>query len=158
MTEAEQYALHENPVWRERANFILHAAIDGGRSGKKFEQLWAHRVADNEFELCCIPFFAYDLALGDVVSTAPRDGKTYVVDRVVRPSGRYTFRVWFGDSFHPRDEVEAELVAMGAMCEWSSRNLLAVAATDAAHAQRVADYLAAGEDAKRFVYETGRLT
>ena len=59
--------------------------------------------------MCCIPFFVFDLALGDVVATSPREGRKYVVDKVVEPSGRYVFRVWFGESFQPRDEIASEL-------------------------------------------------
>jgi hypothetical protein len=33
------------------------------------EQLWARQVGDRRFEICCIPFFVYDMALGDVVET-----------------------------------------------------------------------------------------
>jgi len=47
------------------------------------------QLAAEGFEVCCIPFFVYDLALGDVVAASPRDSRKSVVDRVVAPSGRY---------------------------------------------------------------------
>jgi hypothetical protein len=78
-----------------------------------------------------------------------------MLSRVVEPSGRFVFRVWFGGSFHPRSEIEGELVAMGALTEWSSLNLLAVDASDATVAQTVADFLAEAEGAGRLLYETG---
>lgn len=144
-------AVHQDPVWRSRSNFIIAAPIDGGRDFKT-EQLWARKDDEGRFELCCIPFFVYDLALGDVVET----DSEYLVRRVVRPSGRFVFRVWFGDSFHPRDEVADELKALGSLIEWSSRNLLAVDAADEGHAQLVADFLAEREKAGQLVYEAGR--
>jgi hypothetical protein len=45
---------------------------------------------------------------------------------------------------------------MGALMEWSSPSMVAVDATDADHAQRIADVLFAHEEAGRLVYETGR--
>jgi Domain of unknown function (DUF4265) len=91
-----------------------------------------------------------------VVLTAPKGDRKYVVARVVEPSGRYVFRVWFGESSHPRDEISDAIQALGSAIEWSSRNLLAVDAVDAEHAQHVADFLAACEESGKLVYETGR--
>ena len=79
-----------------------------------------------------------------------------MVTQVVEPSGRYVFRVWFGESFHPRDEIVDDLKALGSLIEWSSSNLLAVDAIDQEHAQLVADLLAEREKAGHLIYETGR--
>jgi hypothetical protein len=137
MTDRGREAVHQAPVWRERADFVIAARLpDAGDI--KTEQLSARRLGDRRFEICCIPFFVYDLALGDVVETDDH----YVVHRVVDPSGRYVFRVWFGESFHPRDEIAQELKGLGSVIEWSSPNLLAVDAVDEEHAQSVADFLA----------------
>jgi hypothetical protein len=152
MSSSPERAVHSEPAWRERSNFIIVSAIDPSDTDVASEQLWARKVDDLRFEICCIPFFVYDLALGDVVDT----DEHYAVKRVVVPSGRFVFRVWFGESFHPRDEVAEELKALGSLVEWSSRNLLAVDATDKEHAQRVADFLAEREKAGHLVYETGR--
>jgi hypothetical protein len=147
-------AIHSEPIWRDRANFIIATAIDSGNTDFATEQLWARRVDDSHFELCCIPFFAYDLALGDVVET----DNTYMVRRVSTESGRYVFRVHFGDSPYPRDEIACELTARGALLEPSSTNLLAVDARDRVHAERVAAFLQEQEDLGRLIYETGRST
>lgn len=151
-----EFVVHTGPVWRDRSDFVVNAPLAEKDLPRKYEQLFVRQVTEDTFELCCIPFFLYDMSLGDVVRTVPRDGRKYVVDGVVRPSGHVTFRVWFGSTPYPRDAVENELRALGALLEWSSANLLAVDADGDEHAQRVADYLAAGEDAGRFVYETGR--
>jgi hypothetical protein len=156
MTDANEFVVHQDPVWRERSNFIINAELAEKDRPRRFEQLFAKQVGEDRFEICCIPFFVYDIALGDVVVTSPRGGRKYVVDKVVEPSGRYVFRVWFGESFHPRDEIAAELRALGSIIEWSSRNLLAVDAVDREHAQLVADFLAEREQAGHLVYETGR--
>ena len=133
-------AVHQEPVWRDRSNFIIAAEIPGGGETKT-EQLWGRQRGGHRFEICCIPFFVYDLSLGDVVET----DEDYIVRRVVEPSGRFVFRVWFGESFQPRGEIADELKALGSLVEWSSRNLLAVDAVDGEHAQLVADFLAERE-------------
>jgi hypothetical protein len=107
-------------------------------------------------EVCCIPFFVYDVALGDVVAAEPVDDRRYVLHRVVRSSGRYVFRVWFGESFRPREPVAEELKGLGALVEMSSLNLLAIDAEDDLQAQAVATYLDAREKRSELLYETGR--
>jgi hypothetical protein len=147
---------HPEPVWGERCDFVIAADVSSYSVLADREQLRVRQVGENRFEMCCIPFFLYDVALGDVVETEPAGGRRYMLSRVVEPSGRFVFRVWFGESFHPRDEIAAELVALGALIEWSSVNVLAVDAADAGHARRVADFLLAREELGHLVYETGR--
>ena len=147
------FQTHQQPAWRERANFIVMAPLP---ERHHYEQMWARQEADDLFELCCIPFFAHDLALGDVVRTETRGDQTRLIAEVARPSGRWTFRLWLGKSNEDRLVVEAEMINLGALTEWSSENLLAVDALDATQAQALADVLAAGEYAGRWMYETGR--
>ena len=145
-----RFLVHADPVWRERSDFIINAVLPG--EGDRIEQLWVRQVGDYRFQLCCVPFFLFDVALGDVVET----DIDYRFSRVVEASGRFVFRVWFGESFHPRQEIADELVSLGALVEWSSTNMFAVDAADEAHAQRVADVLFGHEQAGRLIYETGR--
>ena len=53
------YALHMNPVWRDKANFIIDAELGEGQG--KYEQLWVRKIENQEkqFEVCCIPAFLY---------------------------------------------------------------------------------------------------
>lgn len=143
-------------MWRDRANFIIQTAL---QEKGKHEQLWARQVDASHFELCCVPFFAYDLALGDVVEAVSNSGQHCVVTRVTERSGRYVFRVWFGEAADPpRDVVAEQLVEMGALLEWQAetRNLLAVDARDLAHAKQLSAYLAKREQSGDLIFETGR--
>ena len=152
----KDYAVHLNPVWRGRANFIINAEIeDLDYRPLRFEQLWAHRISESCFEVCCIPFFVYDLALGDRVEARPHD---HVVSRVVERSGHYTFQAWFGDADHPdsRDDVLTAIEDLGCEFEWYSRNLLGIDARDDELAQDVADYLSDQQSRQALTYETGR--
>jgi hypothetical protein len=158
MTGPDDFVVHPAPVRREQADFIINADIAEEGSPRRYEQLWVRRLADARFELCCIPFFLYDVALGDELETEPRDGREYMLARVARPGGRYTFRAWFGDSkvAGASAELVRALEAGGWLFEPYSENLLAIDAGDAAAAQTLADLLAEREDAGRLVYETGR--
>jgi len=147
-------AVHEAPVWRDRADFIIAAHLGEEDGRNEWEQLWAHKISDDRFLLCCIPFFASDLALGDEVET----DAAYVIKRVVVPSGHYTFRVWFGESDEPniRDEV-ADFVRQSACeIEWSSANLAAIDAANNSVAKDVANFLLDHERLGRLIYETGK--
>jgi hypothetical protein len=145
-------ATHSDPVWRDRADFIIAAAVDPTETGVISEQLWARRIEDYRFEICCIPFFMYDLTLGDVVETTPE----FLVERVSDRSGRYVFRVFFGETPFPRVAITSALASLGALMEWSSPNLLAVDAPDETRAQSIADFLQQQEDQRILVYETGK--
>ncbi len=153
--------VHEAPAWREKADFLLVAWI--GETGKgetsrwRWEQVWARKVAQDRYEVCCIPFFVYDLALGDEVATGRREDRDLAVERVVTPSGHSTFRVWFRDPAL-RGGLAGEIRDLGCLTEWRSltSSLLAVDAPSAAHAQRLADLLAARKAAGGIQYEAGR--
>jgi uncharacterized protein DUF4265 len=152
VTDAERFSTHPEPVWKDRANFIINAELP---EAGHLEQLWTRQLSDNTFEICCIPFFLYDVALGDVVETRPRGARTYVLHRVTQPSGRYVFRVHFPDRALG-SAVADELTGLGALIEWSSPALLAVDAADQSHAQPIANHLQQAEDQQRLIYETGK--
>ncbi|GAB3816651.1 DUF4265 domain-containing protein [Kribbella italica] len=153
---SSKYVLHANPIWRERANFIINAPIvtDGEIDGR-FEQLWVNQEGDS-FELCCIPFFIYDLALGDLVSVSTAPNGAHEFAGVIRPSGRYLFRVWFGDvETSARETLTRSIQRLPVLVEWHSNNLLAIDVEHSISAQELADLLSVEEQAGRLVYETG---
>lgn len=150
----EQFSTHGEPVWRDRANFIISAGLP---EDDRFEQLWCYQITEGVFEVCCIPFFLYDVALGDVVETAPRGDRKYVLRRVSAKSGRYVFRAFFQpDQYRFRAEAIDALTSLGALIEWSSPSLLAVDARDATLAKRIADLLHDEQQLDHLVYETGQ--
>jgi hypothetical protein len=148
----EYEAVHQLPIWRDRANFVFAAHL-GTKDGKnEWEQLWGQKTAPQRFILCCIPFFAQGIALGDEVET----NADFVLQRVVQHSGQITFRVWFGEQDSAtRQESAREIEAMKPLMEWSSENLLALSVPEA-EAQRLADYLYSREQQGLLQYETGR--
>lgn len=147
-------AVHENPAWRDRANFIIAAYLGEKEGRSEWEQLWVRRLEDRKFIICCIPFFVFDLALGDAVET----DENYVLTRVACSAGNFTFRVWFGNSkkIGIKEEIEAHCAELGVTTEWSSPNLLAINAAGMVSAQALADYLQEQQDNQLLTYETGR--
>lgn len=152
--------VHLNPVWRERANFIIGALLPPDKDGalRKWEQLWARQLGDDHFEICCIPFFVYDLALGDKVETASELGSSYIVQRVIERSGHWTLRVWFGDA-KPGEEILGEVLSeihqLGCPMEFYSANLLAISAPTEEQAIALTEVLSRREHLGHLHYETG---
>lgn len=107
-------ATHQDPVWRERSNFIFGANL---AEENRWEQLWGRQVGNLQFEICCVPFFVYGMALGDVVET----DDDYMSIGVVKASNRAVFRVWFGGSSYPKDEIETRVRELDGLVEWSSK-------------------------------------
>ena len=134
-------ASHTAPVWRDRADFIFAAFLGTKEGRNEWEQLWGQKVGDCRYILCCIPFFTYDLALGDEVET----DSAHIFKRVIKASDEVTFRVWFGDqSAETRQHITSEIGKMGVLSEWSSENLLALSVSTQEH-EMLRNYLYRGQ-------------
>jgi hypothetical protein len=152
MADAPGEVQHLEPVWRDRSDFIIAARLPDATADR--EQLWARQLGAARFEICCIPFLLYDVALGDIVETASEGGRDYIVQRVIERSGRHVFRIWLGDS-QPQSDLVAELHGLGALTEWSSPKLLAIDAANDDVASVVSRWLTEQQQRSRFVYEAG---
>ncbi|SDL61861.1 protein of unknown function [Arthrobacter sp. ov407] len=120
-------ATHPNPVRRPTPSFMLRAVVDDVGGGDSFEQLWTERVGEDRFELSCIPFFAYDMALGDVVRAEAATG--YVIQSVVERSGNGVVRV----AVKRAEDVNAAhlrlhdlLGRLEYLCEWFAPGYVAI--------------------------------
>ncbi|MFZ6677309.1 DUF4265 domain-containing protein [Undibacterium sp. Tian12W] len=147
------YRTHQSPVWRAEANFLIMARVDDDGESQKWEQLWTKKIDAYKFVICCIPFFTWDMDLGDEVETT----NDYVFSRVLRPSGYKTHRIWFGNSLGTdTGEVAQTLQNLGAEVEWSSRNLLAVSAASKEINGNVLKYLSHQHSQQCLIYESIR--
>jgi hypothetical protein len=149
-------AVHKVPVWQDKANFIIATYLGDKNERAEWEQLWVKKLGERRFLICCIPFFAYDLALGDEVETDEK----YVIQKVLIPSGHYTFRVWFGDilDLKVRDHIVQSIDNLKIPTEWSSENLLGVSAPNLDQAEVLANHLSDWHKTYALSYETGRTT
>jgi Domain of unknown function (DUF4265) len=147
---------HVDPAWRSRSNFIIMARIAENSAGKNYEQLFVRKVQDDVFEICCIPYFLYDLSLGDIVETERDDRFAYVVARRLKNCGRFTFRVWLDNGASNFAPVRDRIADLGGQIERHSPRLIAIDSADERAATLIADFLRSEEQASRLVYETGR--
>jgi hypothetical protein len=133
-------ATHNDPVMRDRTNYIIKVALDSHGLPGEFEQMWARTDEQGGYELCCIPFFTYGLSLGDRVawSDTRRDAKA------VSKSGHKTIRFAFQDRTVASDrhaEFHGDLVATGCLLEFFSDGYGALDIADEAQERAVLDVL-----------------
>lgn len=149
---SEEYiATHREPLQRERSDFVFLAALEVDSGEREWEQLWGRIVAQHRVEICCIPFFVYDLNLGDIVELDQNN----VLARVITRSGLVTFRAWLeGMGPETRVKLLAEVDAISACHEWSSLNLVALSVHQT-QARELADLLERWATDGQLVYDTG---
>jgi hypothetical protein len=108
--------------------------------------------------ICAVPFWVYDLNLGDEVALIESAEGAPVVAGVVVDGGNYTFRVRFDDAADDDvrwRELMVGLEPFGCWVDVRSRGFLAVSAPPT-QAQAVADYLDEREQRGDLLFETGR--
>jgi Domain of unknown function (DUF4265) len=131
---------------------MIQARVEMADGRERWEQLWTREVGPERFQICCIPFFLYDVALGDEV-----EGRDYVLERVLTRSGRQTLRAWFREVpvAEQRQEFETVLSGLGCLYEWHNGRLLAIDAENDFIAQDVANRLLIYEHRGLLLYEAG---
>ncbi|HJP82792.1 MAG TPA: DUF4265 domain-containing protein [Fimbriimonadaceae bacterium] len=147
--EALTTIIHANPYWGSRADNVVFQAIPDDNA---MEELTARFISPNTYEICCIPFISYNLALGDLVFVNDRKE----IESVLVRSGRWVFRAWFENGVLDAEAFESNINFQGGNCEWYSRQLVAIDAEDHSVAEPIANYLQMLEDARSLVYETGK--
>ncbi|MFE0345868.1 DUF4265 domain-containing protein [Streptomyces griseoluteus] len=87
---------------------------------------WLQEVDEGgAYEVSCIPFYAYGLALGDVVGTSD----SHDVDRVIRKSGHRVVRVLFTESrpsVDSRSALRAAVESADLLSEWNGDRMVAI--------------------------------
>jgi hypothetical protein len=149
---ARSVVVHESPIWRDRANYIFRAAIPDPTPTASIEQLWG-RKHGSLVEVCCIPYYLYDVKLGDLVSLSDQG----VLESVVEDRGHSTFRVLFKEPLENVD-VDRDLRRLGAGTEWLTQRFVALDAPSPVVAEELSGFLLTLEDRGELLYETGRLT
>jgi Domain of unknown function (DUF4265) len=76
---------HTAPAWREYGE----TAVAVRTPESHIEEIWVHKLPDDQMGVCCIPFFLYDVGLGDV-GFVNSEGAF----QVTKPNGRFIFRAW----------------------------------------------------------------
>jgi Domain of unknown function (DUF4265) len=86
-------ATHATPARLDPDAVLVEVDLEAfGMPGRR-EQLSTSPIAPDRFEVGCIPFFTYGIALGDVVSARKGDDAAWVMEGVVTRSGHRTVRL-----------------------------------------------------------------
>ncbi|MFB7470430.1 DUF4265 domain-containing protein [Kitasatospora sp. NPDC056184] len=124
-----RFIVHEGPVGRSASNYIARVDLAPFGMEGQIEQLWLKPANDDgSYDVACIPFFTYGLALGDTVLLADDD----CVSEVLRTGGHRNLRLLFipdlptADLQQAADRVKAEILASGLLSEWSGERFVAV--------------------------------
>lgn len=109
----------EHPAALDADDADSHVDVDlSGRGlGVRRERLATRDIGDDRFVVCCAPFFAYDVACGDVVRAVRQAGSDEVpiFDAVVDAGGRTALRVLFTKI--ATDETRDDCVAAAERCD-----------------------------------------
>lgn len=134
------YVTHSDPVWRGTENHIAMVDLTPFDMANTLEQLWLKRVDEGSYVVCCIPFWAYGISLGDIVRLR---GEEFVAS-VVKSSGRRTLRVLFPDSSEVSrltEVVQGKIQQVDALSEWDGARYVVVDVADMVAASPLLDFL-----------------
>ncbi|MFD9633939.1 DUF4265 domain-containing protein [Streptomyces violascens] len=88
--------------------------------------MWTRQLADDRFEVACLPFFTYGICHRDVVTI----DSNHLVSAVVQKSGHRTLRVALIAEHHDRDQLHEllhdRITEAGLSHEWLQGTYLAV--------------------------------
>lgn len=125
---------------------------EDGHPPYQFESIWAAPQPDGTYEVASIPFYSYDVALGDVVQAAedPDDDGPFFKE-LVRESGNSLIRVHSKDA-QELSRLEEQLQARGCESE-SLRNWLAVSIPAQVPYGPILQVLMHGQESDRWGFE-----
>src|SRR5438876_694209 len=101
----------------DAAEYPVLLSFEGNSSYEVVEYLWCRPLSDASFELCCIPFAAYNLALGDQIILELVESRFYTVTGVGVRSENATYRIWIADDRADLNDFGQELRGLGLLVE-----------------------------------------
>jgi hypothetical protein len=131
------YVSHEDPARRGDHNYMARIDLTPFDLANTFEQLWLGEM-EGGYEVCCIPFWVYGLALGDLVRKNDRD----IIDGILQKSGHRVLRILFaapGPPLELRAVLADTLTNAGLASEWNGDRHVAIDVPEEAAMQPVFD-------------------
>lgn len=139
------------PGDHERSRLLLRIPQhEDGYTPFSIERVWVSARENGTFEIDNIPFFSYDVAMGDVVSAEEDDGDMYF-EKLIEASGNSVIRVKLPNEAEVL-RLHHELRALGCDSE-SFGTLLAVNVPAHVDYEPVFRLLQDGEDQDRWGFE-----
>lgn len=130
----------------------LRFRFENAEGAEETESLWAIKREEG-YELDNIPFYAQEVALGDLVSAQPDAHGALWYSGLVRPGGHSTLQLWF-KSPEEVESVREALRQRGCASELSDLpRLVAVDVPPQVPYEHVKTFLDQGEQAGRFEYQ-----
>ncbi|MEX5636182.1 DUF4265 domain-containing protein [Parafrankia sp. FMc2] len=129
MDPQPSFIIHDRPVVRPDPAYI--ATVDLAPFGfyGQMEQIWLHPREGERYEVCCLPFRVYGLAMGDIVLL---DANARTVVSIAEFSGNRSLRIFIpyavpAERFHAaREAVLFAVHDANLMSEWSGERHVAV--------------------------------
>lgn len=147
--EPDFIATHPHPSWKNEADHIFRCTLKGADGRLEWEQMWGKRNEDGSIVLCCIPFFAYGLALGDIVEI---DDDSFFTD-VKHRSENLTIRAWTRQvSIDKKRSFIEDMLDLTDAAEMHSDDLVAFSVS-MIKSQEALDFLVRAERAIGVIYE-----
>lgn len=122
------YIAHKNPVWHPAQSYMAMVDLEPFGFPDMSEQIWLRQLDSRRYEVSCIPFRVYGIALGDQVEL---EGGRFIA-RVVQGSGRRVLRVYFTDPRPPangndlRQGLVRAVESASLFSEWSGDRHVAI--------------------------------
>ncbi|MCF6526089.1 DUF4265 domain-containing protein [Streptomyces sp. JJ36] len=129
MSSQVSFIVHNEPAVRPDQAYIAVVDLAPFGFSRQMEQIWLRPLNDREYEVCCLPFRVYGMAMGDVVSL---DKEARSVNEIVRHSGNRVFRIFFplstpSKEFHSaKDDVTSAIRDADLQAEWSGDRHVAI--------------------------------
>jgi hypothetical protein len=106
--------------------FRIEKDAEGYPKSQDWEQLYSWRT-DDGFRIDNVPFFAKNIAVGDVVFATKTEEGWHRFDRVLSRGGHSAFRVWLSQKLEPnREHVLQEIRRLGGRAELTLERLIAI--------------------------------
>ena len=133
---------------------ILLEYESSAQTNREIESVWAMPVTDG-YQIDNIPFYAREIAVGDVVNTKTDIDGSLRFRSLVRPSGHSTVRLWFSkDSLHAVVSIRQKLRELGCTSERSDLpRLVAIDIPPTVPYKTARQFFIDGEKAGLFEYE-----
>jgi hypothetical protein len=129
MSSPVSFIVHDEPAVRPDQAYIAMVDLTPFGFPSQMEQIWLRPLGGEKYEVCCLPFRVYGLAIGDVVSL---DAEARNVKEIVRHSGNRVFRIFFppsaplGRFASAKEDVISVIRDSGLQAEWSGDRHVAI--------------------------------
>ena len=148
-SQEQQVTNAEPDLPAAKITFRLVQDADGYPPGN-YESMWARRLPDGTYEIDNIPFYSYDVAVGDIVKVQEVDGELFFSERV-KDSGNSVIRMRIYDP-GDLDNIRAELRSLGCDSEGDGVVLAVNVPADVPYGP-IFRFLIEGDRAKRWGFE-----